>query len=491
MRDFAEMKKSCIDESYNLFINGEWISAEGGATFTVTSPANGETLCTCAEASAADVDKAVKAAWNAFESYKRTSVDYRADLLEKIADAMEANKERLAMAECLDTGKLYTYAMGNVNFSITFYRYCAGCIRAYEGHASMMDGDTMQLIMREPIGVVGQIIPWNVPFIIAAWKLGPALATGCTVVMKTSVHASLGTMEFLKVVKDIIPAGVLNVVTGRGSRCGQYILDHPGIRKLSFTGSTEVGREAALAAAKRIIPCTLELGGKSVNIVFSDADRKKVKSSLMAYLVNAAQVCSAGSRLFIQEDIYDEIVEMCGELYSNVKVGLPWEETSQMGALTYQQHYDEVWARLQDGLEQGARLVCGGRKLTEDGLNKGLYMAPTLLADVTNDMRVAQEEIFGPVLVAIKFKDEEDVLRMANDSKYGLSGAVFTQDITRAIRVANGVETGRMWINAYGDIPTTGALFGGYKESGIGREGHWKAFDYYTQLKSIVINLRR
>ncbi len=489
MKTFEELRETCIDKSYDLFINGEWVKAEGEKTFSVTSPVNGEFLCTCAESSANDVDKAVKAAWAAFDSFKKTSVDDRVALLERIAAAMEANKERLAMAECLDTGKLYKYALANVNFAITFYQYCAGAIRGYEGHASMMDATTMQLIMREPIGVVGQIIPWNVPFIIASWKLGPALATGCTVVLKPSVHASLGTLEFLKCVKDIIPAGVLNVVTGGGSHCGQYLLDHPDIRKISFTGSTEIGRAAGIAAAEKIIPCTLELGGKSVNIVFPDADRNRVKSSLMAYLVNAAQVCSAGSRLFIHEDIYDEIVEMCAELYRNVKVGLPWEDSSEMGALSYRSHFNEVMSHLEDGLSQGARLVCGGHQLFNDGMEKGLFMEPTLLADVTNDMRVAQEEIFGPILVAIKFKDEADVLRMANDSKYGLSGAVFTRDINRAIRVANGVETGRMWINAYGDIKTTGALFGGYKQSGIGREGHWKAFDHYTQLKSIVINL--
>ena len=489
MKTFESLKNDYIDESYDLFINGEWVKAEGGKTFTVTSPVNGDPLCICAGSSASDVDRAVKAAWAAFDSFKRTSVDDRAALLERIAAAMEANKDRLAMAECLDTGKLYKYALANVNFAITFYQYCAGTIRGYEGHASMMDETTMQLIMREPIGVVGQIIPWNVPFIIASWKLGPALATGCTVVLKPSVHASLGTLEFIKCVKDIIPPGVLNVVTGGGSRCGQYLLDHPDIRKISFTGSTEIGRAAGIAAAEKIIPCTLELGGKSVNIVFPDADRNRVKSSLMAYLVNAAQVCSAGSRLFVQEDIYDEIVEMCAELYRNVKVGLPWDENSEMGSLSYRSHFDEVMSRLEDGLSQGARLACGGHQLFSNGMEKGLFMEPTLLADVTNDMRVAQEEIFGPILVAIKFKDEADVLRMANDSKYGLSGAVFTKDINRAIRVANGVETGRMWINAYGDIKTTGALFGGYKQSGIGREGHWKAFDHYTQLKSIVINL--
>ena len=251
-------------------------------------------------------------------------------MLHKIADAVETNKERLALAECLDTGKLLAEAMGDVGFAIDFFRYCSGAILSYEGSTTMTNDTTMQMIVREPIGVAGLIIPWNVPFIIEAWKLGPALATGCTVVMKPSSQATIGTMEFLKIVQDIIPAGVLNVVTGAGSRCGQYLMDHPDLSKLSFTGSTEIGKAVGLAAAEKIIPCTLELGGKSVNIVFPDADRNKVRSSLKEYLNNCAQVCSAGSRLFIHESIYDEIVDMCAELYGGIKVGLPWEEGSQI-----------------------------------------------------------------------------------------------------------------------------------------------------------------
>lgn len=484
-----DLVRSCIDQEYGLYIGGQWRRAEDNGTFPEINPSNGDILCRCAEATRGDVDQAVQAAWKAFEEYRKTSVKDRSQLLYRIADAVEANKERLALAECLDTGKLLAEAQGDVEFIISFFRYCGGAILTYEGSATMTNDTTMQMIMREPIGVVGLIIPWNVPFIIEAWKLGPALATGCTAVVKPSSHATVGTMEFVKTVQDILPAGVLNVVTGAGSRCGQFLLDHPDLRKLSFTGSTEIGKTVGLAAAEKIIPCTLELGGKSANIVFPDADREKVRSSLREYLNNCAQVCSAGSRLFIQEDIYDEIVAMCAELYRGIKVGLPWEPGSQMGSLTYRKHFEDVLGYVQSGIEQGARLVCGGHQLLDQGLDKGLFMEPTLLADVTNDMKVAQEEIFGPVLVAIRFKDEEDVLRMANDSRYGLSGAVFTRDINRAFRIARGVETGRMWINAYGDISTYAAIFGGYKQSGIGREGHWRAFDHYTQVKSVVVNL--
>lgn len=478
-----------VQEKYGLYIDGQWRDAEHRATFPVLNPSNGEQLCLCAEASAKDVDDAVKAAHQAFVSYKKTSVSYRSSLLNRLADAIDQNKERLAIAECLDTGKLYKEAMGDVGFTADYFRYCAGAIVTYEGSSTMTSETTMQLILREPIGVVGMIIPWNVPFIIEAWKLGPALATGCTSVVKPSSHASIGTLEFIKCVQDILPAGVVNIVTGGGSRSGQYLLDHPGLNKLSFTGSTEIGKAVGIAAAEKIIPCTLELGGKSVNIVFPDADREKVKSALREYLEHNAQVCSAGSRLLIHESIYDEIVEMCAELYRGIKVGLPWMEDSQLGALTYQKHFEEVLDYVQSGLDEGATLVCGGHRITGNGLENGLFMEPALLANVTNEMKVAREEIFGPVLVAIKFKDEEDALRIANDSQYGLSGAVFTKDGARALRVARGVETGRMWINAYADISIYGAIFGGYKKSGIGREGHWRSFDHYTQIKSIVINL--
>lgn len=482
-------KSKYLSDCYSMYVGGKWIEAADGGTFDVINPSNKEVLCICSEATEEDVDMAVKSAQEAFKSFKKSSIDERSSMLNKIADCIQDNAERLAMVECLDTGKLYSYAYANIMFSANFYRYCAGALMAYEGKATMISDTTMSIILREPIGVVGQIIPWNVPYIIVAWKLGPALAMGCTTVIKPSVHASLGTLEFVKCIEEILPPGVINVVTGSGEHCGQYLMEHKGLNKLSFTGSTEIGRMVGHAAAEKIIPCTLELGGKSVDIVFPDSDREKVRSGIKTYLVNAAQVCSAGSRLLIHEDIYDEIVDMAKEIFEGVKVGLPWQDDSQMGALCYEKHFNNVLDYLKAGTDEGAQLVCGGKRLTEGGLDKGLFMAPALLADVTNDMVVAREEIFGPILVAIKFKDEEDALRIANDSTYGLSGAVYTNDINKALRVARGVETGRMWINSYGDIKTTGVIFGGYKQSGIGREGHWLSFDYYTQIKSIVVNL--
>ena len=384
-----------LDDKYDLFIGGKWVKSQGGRTFDVANPANGDILAKCTDAVKEDIDEAVGAAWKAFESYKRSSLDERAEILRKIADRLEDNIELLAMTECLDNGKTLNEARGNVKFAIEFYRYCSGAVHTFEGKANMLADTTMSLVLREPIGVVGQIIPWNVPIILTAWKLGPVLATGCCTVLKPSNHAPLSTIEFIKCVADIIPPGVVNLVTGSGSKCGEYMLNHPGFRKLSFTGSTEVGKRVAMAAAEKLIPATLELGGKSVNIIFPDGNMDHALMAVKAFLVNAAQVCSAGSRLFLHEDIYDEFLEKAEKMYNGIKVGLPWENDIQMGALTYKEHLDSVLDYVDIGVKEGARIVCGGERITENGLDKGNFMRPTILADVTNDMRVAREEIFG------------------------------------------------------------------------------------------------
>jgi aldehyde dehydrogenase (NAD+) len=474
---------------HQLFIGGEWVDAGDGATYEELCPATGETLCRCAEATREDVAKAVKAANTAFAQYKTFSVNQRSDLLNRIADAIDQNRDHLAMIESCDNGKTLAEAGDDLQFTARYFRYCAGALYAYEGRVTMTADTTMNMILREPIGVVGMIIPWNVPFIIGAWKMAPALATGNCMVVKPSMHAALGLLELMKLVEGIVPPGVINVVTGAGSRAGQYILESEGIQKLSFTGSTEVGRSVGLAAARKIIPATLELGGKSADIVFADCDMSKAMSGIRAFLCNAGQVCSAGSRLFVQEEIYDEVLAKTVDYFNGVKVGLPWLPATQMGAITYRRHMESVLQYINLAVQEGATVAAGGTQVTENGLGKGNFIRPTLLTDVDNRMRVAQEEIFGPVLCMIRFKTEADVIRMANDSTYGLSGAVFTRDIDKAFRVARSVQTGRMWINAYGDISTTGAIFGGVKQSGIGREGHHLGFDYYTQVKSIVVNL--
>ncbi|WP_303858193.1 aldehyde dehydrogenase family protein [Aminicella lysinilytica] len=484
------MKKAKLQSKYQLYIGGEWRDASDGGTFETTCPATGEKLATCAQATREDVDDAVKAAWKAFDSWKNTTAAERAGILNKVADIIDENKEFLAMVESMDNGKPIRECMAiDVPMSADHFRYFAGCILGEEGSANMLNGNTMSLILREPIGVVGQIVPWNFPFLMAAWKLAPVLAAGDCTVFKSSSSTPLSVLEFARLVQDVIPKGVFNVITGAGSKSGQYMLEHPGFRKLAFTGSTEVGRNVASAAADRLIPSTLELGGKSANIFFDDCKWEMAMDGIqLGILFNQGQVCCAGSRVFVQEGIYDKFVAEAVKRFNAVKLGMPWDDDTQMGSQINEIQMGKILSYIDIGQSEGATVACGGERATEGALAKGCYMKPTLLTNVTNKMRVAQEEIFGPVAVVIKFKDEDDVIRMANDSTYGLGGAVWTRDINRAIRVSRGIETGRMWVNTYNAIPE-GAPFGGYKESGIGRETHKVILEHYTQMKNIMINL--
>lgn len=479
-----------IKDSYQLFIGGQWVDSADGKTFKSYCPADGRELATCAEATREDVERAVESAWKAFESWKNTTVAERAAVLNKIADIIDENKELLAMVETLDNGKPLRETMAiDIPFSAEHFRYFAGVILAEEGSATMLDNQTLSLILREPIGVVGQIVPWNFPFLMAAWKLAPVLAAGCCSVLKPSSSTSLSVLVLAELIKDVVPAGVINIITGSGSKAGNYILEHKGFRKLAFTGSTEIGQDIARAAAERLIPATLELGGKSANIFFSDCKWDMAMDGLqLGILFNQGQVCCAGSRVFVQEEIYDRFVEEAVEKFNQVKVGLPWEDGVQMGAQINEGQLKKILGWIEEAKQEGAIVACGGERAVEGELANGFFMKPTLLVNVTNDMKVAQEEIFGPVACIIKFRDEEEVIQMANDSRYGLGGAVWTRDINRAIRVSRAIETGRMWVNTYNAIPA-GAPFGGYKESGIGRETHKVMLDHYTQMKNILINL--
>ncbi len=482
--------KPRLQETYGLLINNEWVPASDGGTFKTTNPANGEVLATCAEATQADVDRAVEVATAAFETWKTTTPIERANYLLAIADAIEAHKEHFAQVETFDNGKPIRETMNvDIPMAVDHFRYFAGAIRAQEGSAEMLDRNTLALILHEPIGVVGQIVPWNFPFLMAAWKLAPALAAGCTIVLKPSSYTSLSVLELGNILKEILPPGVVNIITGKGSRSGQYILDHPGFSKLAFTGSTEVGLNVYKAASNRLIPATLELGGKSANIFFEDAKwDMALDGAMLGILFNQGQVCCAGSRIFVQDTIYDKFVEELAALFDKVKVGLPWEADTQIGSLIYEEQVKKVLSYVDLAKEEGARVLVGGVRETADGLDKGCFVRPTLIVDATNDMRVAREEIFGPVAVVIKFHDEDEVVKMANDSEYGLGGGVWTRDINRAVRVARAVETGRMWVNTYNSIPA-GAPFGGVKQSGIGRETHKVMLEHYTQMKSIIVNL--
>ncbi|WP_434512318.1 aldehyde dehydrogenase family protein [Desulfitobacterium sp. AusDCA] len=479
-----------IDRTYKLFIDGKWVDGKDGKTFDTYNPSNGELLATCVDAGKEDVDLAVKAAWRAFDSWKNVSPQERSRILLKIADLIDENAEKLAMIETLDNGKPIRETLGvDVPYSSDHFRYFASVIRGQEGEAVMIDKDTMNIILREPLGVVGQIVPWNFPLLMAAWKLAPALATGNCIVFKPSSTTSLSMLELTKLISQVLPPGVLNIITGRGSGAGNYILEHPDIRKLAFTGSTEVGYAIADAAAKKLIPATLELGGKSANIYFPDAPWDKAIEGLqMGILFNQGQVCCAGSRVFVHEDIYDKFLDEAIKAFEKVKVGLPWEKDTVMGSQINEGQLKKILNYIEIGKQEGAKVATGGYRIMENGLDKGCFMKPTILTNVNNKMRVAQEEIFGPVVCFIKFKTEEEVIKMANDSIYGLGGAVWTKDINRAFRVAREIETGRMWINVYNALPAH-APFGGYKKSGIGRECHKVILDHYTQMKSIYISL--
>ena len=474
-----------IQPSYKLFIDGEFVGAEDGASLDVFNPATGEKISKIADASKADIDRAVAAARKAFESFRRTSVYERSALLNKIADVLEQNAEFIATVETIDNGKPIRETRAvDVAWSIEHFRYFAGVILGEEGSANMLKERYLSVVLREPIGVVGQIVPWNFPFLMGAWKLAPLLAAGDTCVFKPSSETSLSILEFIRLIAPLLPKGVINVVTGKGSKAGEFVRTHKGLDKLAFTGSTEVGRGIALAAAQKIIPATLELGGKSANIIFDDCDFDvAIDGVQLGILFNQGQVCCAGSRIFVQEGIYDKFVPALVEKFKRIKVGDPLDPNTQMGCQINKKQADKILEYVKIGVEEGAKIAVGGKRHSAGEA----FVEPTLLVDVRNDMRVAQEEIFGPVGVVIKFKDQDELVRMANDSLYGLGGAVFTRDIAKALTVARLLETGRVWVNTYNQIHA-GAPFGGYKESGIGRETHKMILEHYTQTKNIYID---
>ena len=477
-----------FDREYGLLINGEW--TKPGNLLESHNPANGELLAKFTDATDADVDAAVAAAQAAFKTWRKTTAAERAALLNKIADVIDENAELFALQETLDNGKpIRETRAADIPLASDHFRYFASVIRGEEGSANQLDEEDLSLVLREPIGVVGQIIPWNFPFLMAAWKIAPALAAGCTIVIHPSSSTSLSLLSFAQKVNHLLPKGVLNVITGKGSKSGEYMLHHKGFNKLAFTGSTEVGRRVGIAAAELLIPSTLELGGKSANIFFDDMPfDKALEGAQKGILFNQGQVCCAGSRIFVQEGIYDKFVAALSEEFKKVKVGLPWEDDTQMGAQVNAGQLNTILKYVQIGEQEGCRIITGGKKV-EGELGKGEFVEPTLIAADSNNSRIAQEEIFGPVATVIKFKTEEEVIQLANDSEYGLGGGVWTRDINRALRVSRALETGRVWVNCYNRLPA-GTPFGGYKTSGIGRETHKMMLEAYTQVKNIYISTR-
>jgi len=477
-------------EKYGLFINGEWRDAKDGATLDAKNPANGEHLAKIADATEEDVNDAVRAAREAFNKFKHTTVSERAKLLNKIADIIDEHKEHLAKVESMDNGKPIRETLNvDIPFAAEHFRYFAGVIMGEEGSANVLDEKQLSIVLREPIGVVGQIVPWNFPFLMAAWKLAPALAAGDTVVLKPSSTTTLSLLVLMELIQDVIPKGVVNLITGKGSTAGEFLKNHPDLDKLAFTGSTAVGRDIALAAAEKLIPATLELGGKSANIILDDADMEKaLEGAQIGILFNQGQVCCAGSRIFVQEGIYDEFIEKLVKKFENIKIGNPLDPTTVMGSQIDARQVKTILDYVEIAKQEGGVILTGGIKYTENGCDKGNFVRPTLITNVKNTCRVSQEEIFGPVAVVIKFKTDDEVIAQANDSEYGLGGAVFTKNINRALRLAREIQTGRVWVNTYNQIPEH-APFGGYKKSGIGRETHKVILEHYTQMKNILIDL--
>ena len=479
-----------ILDRYELFINGEWIKPESGEYIDIISPSTGEKLGEFAAANSADVDKAVDAARAAFESdFRFWSKEQRVQLLLDIAARVDENIEYLAKLESMDNGKPIRETLnGDIPLVSDHFKYFAAVLRADEDQITKLGGRFVSIRKREPWGVVGQMIPWNFPLLMAAWKLAPAIAGGNTIVISPSSNTSLSILEFIRIIEDILPKGLINVVTGKGSITGEYLQHHKGFDKLAFTGSTAVGRHIGISAAENLIPATLELGGKSAHVIFDDCDMEKaIEGAQVGILFNQGEVCSAGSRLFVQETIYDEFVEKLVKAFENVKVGDPLDPETQMGALRDKERFAVLESFIEKAKAAGGKVLTGGHPLTENGLDKGAFFAPTILANVPEDNEAVKEEIFGPVIIVDKFKDEDDVIKKANDSRYGLAGGIFSEDIYRIMKVANGVRTGRVWVNTYNQFPA-GSSFGGYKESGIGRETDRLAYEAYTQVKNIMID---
>ncbi|MBF6288647.1 aldehyde dehydrogenase family protein [Nocardia cyriacigeorgica] len=477
----------------SIVVGAEQVAAAGGGEIPTTDPATGALLANIAAGGKADVDRAVEAAHKAFASWRRLSPAARGRVLLDIADAIDKYAEELAVLETLDNGKPLTESTYlDVSLSAQIWRYFGGWTTKLGGETlpvSPAVGEALVYTQREPLGVVGAIVPWNFPLMIASWKVAPALAAGNTAVLKPSEFTSLSAVRLVEIALEVgLPSGVLNVVTGLGAEAGQALIDHPGVAKISFTGSTETGRRIVTASAGSLKKLTLELGGKSANIVFPDADiDAAVQGALSAIFLNQGQVCCAGSRLFVHRDIHDEVVAALVAEAKGIQLGHGLDEDTQMGPLISARQLDRVQSFVDSGVRDGASLVCGGQR-PEGALADGYFLEPTIFTDVRDEMPIAVEEIFGPVLSVLTFDDEDEVVRRANSSAYGLAAGVWTADLKRAHRVARELEAGTVWVNLYNMIDPA-APFGGYKSSGYGRDLGEESLLGYTQTKSVWIGM--
>ena len=489
----AQSTETQTPRRYQLFIGGQWVDAVSGKTFTTPNPATGETLAEVAEGDRADIDKAVMAARRAFEGkWSRMSARDRGRLLYKLAQLIESRAEELAALETADNGKpIRESAYVDLPQVVENFEYFAGYATKIEGETIPVPGPFFNYTLREPLGVCGQIIPWNFPLLMAAWKLAPALAAGNTVVLKPAEQTPVTALELAKLIQEAgFPEGVVNIVPGFGETAGAALAAHPGVDKIAFTGSTEVGKLVARAAADNLTKVSLELGGKAPNIVFADADLEQaVNGAMMGIFYGQGQVCTAGSRLFIDEKIKDEFLSRLTEKTRKIKVGDPMDKATLMGPQVSEEQLARIKGYVEIARAEGATVLTGGAPPQLEGaLQRGYFFQPTIFADVNNRMRVAQEEIFGPVLAAITFKDDEDLIRQANDTIYGLSAGIWTRDVVRAHRFAREIKAGVVWINTY-NIFNAASPLGGYKQSGYGREMGKHAIDLYTQIKSVWVDL--
>ena len=483
-------------KKYNNFINGEWVAPVDGEYFDNPSPIDGKIICQVARSKAADIEKALDAAHAAKDAWGKTSVTERSNTLLKLADSIEANLENIAIAECYENGKPVRETLAaDIPLAVDHLRYFAGALRAQEGGISQIDEDTVAYHFHEPLGVVGQIIPWNFPILMAMWKLAPALAAGNCVILKPAEQTPASILYMLDIIgaADILPKGVLNVVNGFGVEAGKPLASNPRINKIAFTGETTTGRLIMQYASENIIPVTLELGGKSPNIFFADVMDEdddyldKAIEGLLMFAFNQGEVCTCPSRALVHESIYDEFIKRCIARVEAIKLGNPLDTDTMVGAQASSDQLEKILSYLDIGKKEGAKVLVGGAQAKHDGdIADGYYVQPTIF-EGTNDMRVFQEEIFGPVLAVTTFKDDEEAMAIANDTLYGLGAGVWTRNGTRAYRFGRGIKAGRVWTNCYHHYPAH-AAFGGYKQSGIGRENHLMMLGHYQQTKNMLVS---